>query len=152
MAKRTLEERFWWKVKKGEEGACWLWTASTNGHGYGCLKIDGKMELAHRVSWELNRGTIPDNLCVLHKCDNRPCVNPTHLFLGTYADNSKDCVLKERNGDRSKLNAEDVLRMRKIHSIEKITQRVLGNLFGVSQSSVNRILNRTRWDHLPIQT
>jgi len=150
MIKRTIEERFWEKVRKGEGDECWVWTASTV-NGYGRLRVDGEAKTAHRVSWELNRGPIPDELHVLHKCDNKPCINPTHLFLGTNADNVRDCFQKDRSG-RAKLKVEDVLRMRKLYSVEKITQGALVKLFGVAQQTVSSILNRTIWAHLPIQT
>ena len=82
---------------------CWLWTASLTGPGYGQFGVKGRVELAHRVSYELHVGAIPDGLCVLHRCDVRHCVNPNHLFLGTHSDNSRDCVSKGRHGNGNKL-------------------------------------------------
>jgi hypothetical protein len=81
--KKTLEERFWAKVdKSGGPSACWLWTASTN-KGYGQLEIDGRPEGAHRIAYKLSIGPIPNGLSVCHSCDNPPCCNPSHLFLGS---------------------------------------------------------------------
>ena len=94
----TLEERFWPKVNKTEN--CWLWTANKNNQGYGLIRLGGtaRKVLAHRVSWEFANGPIPSNMCVLHACDTPLCVNPSHLFLGTLADNMADKESKGRSG------------------------------------------------------
>lgn len=89
-----LEVRFWKKVNKTD--GCWLWTGHTNYSGYGVLKIGGADKRAHRVSWELAHGPVPEPLLVLHRCDVRNCVNPSHLFLGTQQHNLEDCRLKDR--------------------------------------------------------
>src|SRR2546422_11309402 len=97
LARKPLEERFWAKVQKLPNDGCWIWTAHTNEHGYGRLSIKrGVVERAHRISWRLHFGSIPDGLCVLHKCDNPPCIRPDHLFLGTKTDNSVDRQTKHR--------------------------------------------------------
>lgn len=90
----TFEERFWAKVDK--TGDCWQWKGHINHNGYGTFTRDGKTLRTNRIVWELSNGTIPTGLCVLHECDNPGCVNPTHLFLGTYADNNSDCKNKGR--------------------------------------------------------
>jgi hypothetical protein len=79
------------------EAGCHIWMGRSGGKGYGGFKLKGKILLAHRVSWEYHNGPIPDGLCVLHKCDTPLCINPNHLFLGTIADNNKDCARKGRN-------------------------------------------------------
>ena len=93
---KTTEERFWEKVAKLRSG-CWEWTAACSSYGYGTFFFEGRNQPAHRVSWVLHRGPIPDGLLVCHTCDNPPCVNPAHLFLGTHQDNAEDKVKKGRH-------------------------------------------------------
>lgn len=94
---KTLK-RFWGKVRKTD--TCWIWTgARTSKKGksrYGNISFQGKRWLAHRFSWMIHNGKINKNMCVLHHCDNPPCINPDHLFLGTIADNNHDAIKKGR--------------------------------------------------------
>lgn len=103
---RPLSERFWEKVDKDGPvpqhvlGQCWKWSAAVSIGGYGVIgrgRADEGMTYAHRVSWEIHNGPIPDGYYVLHHCDNPPCCNPAHLFLGTYGDNNRDARQKGRN-------------------------------------------------------
>jgi hypothetical protein len=97
-SRRTIEERFWVHVVKSP--GCWRWTGPTNYRGYGQIRKGGAATrnlLAHRVSWALHRGPIPEGLCVLHRCDDPPCTNPDHLWLGTIEDNNRDSRLKGRH-------------------------------------------------------
>lgn len=90
----SVLKRFWSKVKKTK--ACWNWMASEAGRGYGGFKFKGKTTKASRVVWELTYGLIPFGMCILHKCDNRKCVRPSHLFLGTVKENNIDMMNKGR--------------------------------------------------------
>lgn len=95
-----LNERFWAKVNKatglGPDGECWEWTGHLMKFGYGVVRADGKVRKAHRVSYALNNGPVPDDMMVCHRCDNPSCVRPDHLFLGTQQDNMDDRMAKGR--------------------------------------------------------
>jgi hypothetical protein len=94
---QTLLEKFEARFIPEPMSGCWIWTAGCNGDGYGCIyDLDGRACSAHRVAWELFSGPIPEGIEVLHHCDNRPCVNWQHLFLGTQLDNIVDMVSKGR--------------------------------------------------------
>jgi hypothetical protein len=160
----SLVDRFWPKVDKNgavpshrpELGNCWLWTAAKTG-GYGvigcCDSGPKKQDLAHRVSWRMHCGPIPDGLLVLHKCDNRSCVNPKHLFVGTYQDNSDDCCLKDRiaNAERSrssKLTVSQVLEIRKRYALGTRSGELCA-AFGISHTTVQNIVTGRTWSRVP---
>ncbi len=92
----SIDNQYWSKVKKTD--GCWTWSGSKNSHGYGQLRSNKKLIAAHRVSWELHYGGIPEGMCVLHYCDNTECTNPNHLYLGTLKTNSQDMMKKGRGG------------------------------------------------------
>ena len=95
----SISERFWPRVNtSGGTDACWSWTLHVDRGGYGFIRQGKTMRSCHRVSWELTHGSIPEWLWVLHRCDNPPCVNPKHLFLGTRLDNVHDAIEKGRRG------------------------------------------------------
>lgn len=87
---------FWASVDRKGQNDCWFWTGRIGNTGYGKIKINGLIVGAHRVSWELHNGRIPDGLFVLHSCDNKACVNPAHLRVGTHDDNMRDCSERKR--------------------------------------------------------
>lgn len=97
-----MTERFWAKVRRGD--GCWEWQAAIrSGSGYGVFQLGvGKQAPAHRVAWTLTRGEIPEGLWVLHHCDNRRCVNPDHLYLGTAKDNCRDREVRRRGKNSRK--------------------------------------------------
>jgi len=156
MTKKSMEERFWEKVKVGGEDECWEWQAATTSEGYGNFWLEGKDESAHRVVWSLTNGEIPNGLWVLHKCDNRACVNLNHLFLGTSQDNVQDRVRKDRNKNQngelssnSRLTTTQVLEIRKLYIFNNIPQSRLAKTFNVTRAHISNIIRRKRWAHLP---
>jgi hypothetical protein len=127
--------RFWSKVTKGD--GCWLWTGSTT-RGYGTFSLGGGPKYAHRISYELALGAVPDGMGVLHRCDTPLCVRPEHLFVGTRGDNARDAASKGRM--RKKLSPEQT---REIISLRKggATLKGLATTYGVNRSSIVRIIN-----------
>lgn len=95
-----VADRFWSKVTKTD--GCWVWAASRGRQGYGHFDLDGKIEKAHRVAYQLVLGPIPDGAFILHSCDNPPCVNPAHLRVGTHVDNMRDMVERQRHPSLNK--------------------------------------------------
>jgi hypothetical protein len=139
---------------------CWVWKRSKNHKGYGMSGLKGKLIGAHRLSYLAFVGEIPNNLHVLHNCDNPSCVNPKHLFLGTNQDNVNDKVNKNRqakgeDAGNSKLVQEEVDEIRTLWSAElaerakgkgiQLTQKELGERFRVSQVEINHIVNNKVW-------
>jgi len=100
------KSRFWSRVQKTE--GCWLWTGCVNSTGYGSGTFGkARTHMAHRFSWEIAHGPIPDGLCVCHRCDNPRCVRPDHLFLGTRSDNQNDRVAKGRHNEATKTHCRN---------------------------------------------
>lgn len=150
-----LEERFWEKVDKKGEDECWIWKGATNmkgDRGYGVINIDGKMALSHRVSWSILNGNIPEDKCVLHRCDNPKCVNPYHLWIGTAKDNGIDCSNKGRKPSfAGELCGNSILTWVEVNGIREeykngnTTQLSLARKYGISKSEIYSILKNERW-------
>lgn len=150
--KKPIAERFWKYAGKRGADECWLWAGFIAPDGYGKLQIDGRSVGAHRISWELHNGPIPDGMNVLHQCDVRPCCNPSHLFLGTPADNNADKVAKGRQarGERqglAKLNDVQVIEIREAYAAG-VSSGVLSKQYGVNDATILCVVNRTTWKHI----
>ncbi len=166
MKKVHFSLRFWDKVdKQGPEG-CWVFTGSRNSDGYGSFNARPTTDRAHRAAWILTYGEIPESMSVLHRCDNPPCCNPNHLFLGTHLDNVRDRHLKgrsrgprpgenvatkhpeyfrgERNG-RAKVNWGIVSAIREAYGTGKYRQVDLAKRYGLVQTQVSRIIRNEHW-------
>lgn len=153
--RQPLEDRFWQRVDGWSIADCWLWTGDINGYGYGRLALGGRNDrsaLAHRVAYMLFVGPIPDDLFVCHHCDNRRCVNPHHLYLGTPARNSRDMVERNRSsiGNRNgsaKLTESQVKEIRNLHQLG-LSQGKIAKRFNVQQSLIFLIVHRKIWKHI----
>ncbi len=175
---KTIAERFWPKVQRGD--GCWLWTAAVHRNGYGKFNIGGKIVLAHRVAWALTHGPVQEGMYVCHHCDNPRCQNPQHLFIGTPTDNNLDMASKGRStiglmkshtpkavghnwpkprrdnsklrrGDEcpwSKLSEDKVREIRRRYSATRISQQALATEYGVSLMTINDVIHRRRWAHI----
>lgn len=138
-------ERFLRFVRMGD--GCWEWTGSLRSTGYGQFYSGTRPIGAHRYSWEMTHGPIPAGLCVLHSCDNRLCVRPDHLWLGTVAENNADAARKGRM--HSKLSGDQVLEIRR-RRLAGEDRRSLAAAFGVDVSMVDRIANGRRLKYIVI--
>ena len=148
-----IKERFWSKVKKTK--TCWIWTAYKTTNGYGRFGMAAHIgpKAAHRVAWALTHGEIPKGLNVLHKCDNPPCVRPSHLFLGTLKENSQDMKNKLRgtigeSNKHAKLTKNDVLEIRESCAKKELKQYQLAEKYNVSTAAISLIVNRINWTWL----
>ena len=159
-------KRFWFGVQKTK--SCWNWIKANRGNGYGAIRINKKTYNTHRISWIIHFGQIPNHLCVLHTCDNRKCIKPTHLWLGTKTDNNRDMFKKGRNHNlrnylkkypekiargensgNSKLTEKQVLEIRRLWEKKIVlTKYELAKIFQVDEGNIRGILKRLYWKHI----
>lgn len=142
-------KRFWSKVDTSGDNGCWNWIAGKSSKGYGQFKVNGKMVSSIKISYSQINGVIPCNMIIRHTCDNRACVNPSHLILGTKKQNSEDMVLRGRSNTGEKhhnhrLKEADVLVI--FNSKEKYF--ILANMFNVSVHTIRDIKSGRRWSSL----
>src|SRR5690349_5065475 len=136
---KTLEGRFWSKINKKSDNECWEGLMKPHRSGYCYLTYNYIDYVIHRLSWILHFGDIPNNLHVLHKCDNTKCCNPKHLFLGTQDDNNKDKAKKNRARGTPKLSQSQVLEIRRLYK-EGWLKSELRDKFKVGWNSINKII------------
>jgi hypothetical protein len=153
--KTTLAERLESQLdKSGGADACWPWTGSTS-KGYGRFNFEKSFRLAHRVAFALASGEAPPGLGVLHRCDNKRCCNPKHLFLGTQADNMLDMVLKDRqrvgpvhHGKRNpmaRLTTENIADIRGAYEDGEATTEQIASEYGITHQHAVRIVQAKAW-------
>ena len=141
--------RFWDKIEKTD--SCWLWTGCKQ-DGYGRQTIADKQYIATRISYWMHFHKDPGELDVCHECNNRSCVNPKHLYLGTRSENQKQCIDDGRrnqhgsNNSKSKLRESDIPKILELENA--LTLKQIGDLFGVSDSCIDFVFNGTTWSHL----
>jgi len=165
----TPEQKFAHNTPDRPAEGCWVWRGSLESHGYGQTKIRSKQVLAHRLSWLLHHGSLPGDLCVLHRCDNPPCVRPDHLFLGTRADNFADMVAKGRRNvargvrsgrhtkpertargvgsGKAKLDDDRVIAIRREYA-EGATIAEVARRHDISEGGVRHIIRGRAWSHV----
>lgn len=151
-----FQDKFWQKIDR--TGECWIWKRGRFKSGYGKVGYGCKQLRSHRIAFALSNGNIPDGLNVLHTCDNPPCCNPAHLWLGTDKDNAADCTAKNRRNPLmgsdnpvSKLSESVVLKMRKYHTNDT-SYAELGRRFGVSRDAARKAVIGITWKHVSPET
>lgn len=132
--------------------SCWMWTGNRYAKGYGQIRVSGKPKRAHRISYELFVGPIPDGMIVCHECDNPPCVNPDHLYIGTQSDNIRDSVRKGRHSglrygehhSQARLSNQEIEDIRAKYKTGTVSQKFLSQECKVSQMHISNIITGKR--------
>ena len=150
---KILKDKFWKNVNRQDDDMCWNWSGNINSNGYGRVLIKKDHIFAHRASWMIHFGEIPEGMHVCHHCDNRKCVCPDHLFLGTNLDNIKDKMIKGRQSKgierpAAKLNDEKVIRIRDLFHRGGYSNKGLSEMFCVSRSQISDVVNYKSWRHV----
>lgn len=150
---------FWKHVDIKNQDECWEWKFTKTKFGYGRLRFQNRLWLAHRLAFIFTYKNNIENKLVLHKCDNPSCCNPLHLFLGTYEDNNKDRVIKGRscnvngeNNPNSKLTQSIVNDIRRLYSSNCYTQNELSIKFGVVENHIWNIIHNKSWKYYEVKT
>jgi len=138
-----FDERFWEKVDIKSIDECWPWKAALDGKGYGQIRSKGKQLISSRIAWELTNGPIPEGMLILHKCDNRTCCNPNHLYIGTHSDNMQDRENRNRapNAGRPPSIPNEIIKTIKQLYKEGNSQMSMSRQFGISQPYISYILH-----------
>lgn len=154
MKKPAYADRFWAKVRIGAPDACWEWRASRDRDGYGRFKIDGHMHVASRVALMLDGRLLQPGEMACHRCDNRACVNPRHLFVGSPRDNSQDMIAKQRHrpgslpgerNPRARLTARQVEEIRARYRPNVYGCKRLAHEYGVHFDTIHKIISGRSW-------
>lgn len=156
-ALNTRSNFFYASVSLPDDNGCMIWLSSKNKAGYGQMNIGGEaVMLAHRVSYQMHFQNFNEELCVLHKCDNPPCVAPDHLFIGTRKDNMADCAAKKRvvipiikgqdMHNAKLLNCEIPIIRKKFK--QGLSARYLANFYSVSVDTIRTVINKKHWSHI----
>ncbi len=147
--KETTKQRLLARAKITETD-CWEWIGGRSRRGYGRIVVFGKLQGVSRVAaWVWKDFDLNSDLLICHKCDNPPCFNPKHLFVGTNKDNTQDCIAKGRGTFtwiNAKLSIENVKKIRKLYATGNYTYQKLGNMFGVDVGTVGAIWRRETWN------
>lgn len=148
-----IDLRFWIHVDIRDADECWVWRGRVTHEGYGVMCYRDANVRAHRLALELTTTPVPPGMVVCHRCDNPPCVNPAHLFVGTHQDNMRDMKAKGRAAvgerhSRARIGAKEVAEIRKRAAAGE-ADSLLGAAFGISRKTVFDVVARRSWRHLP---